>query len=400
MSRASLISDPSSVDWKSAALWTGIEGSDVSGRVLTVGSAVRNLRPGQRVCAFTPMRYWQKPTKYGTYQSHTVCPENTVAVIPDNLSFEAAATLPLAALTAAVGLFRNLRVPPPREDPEPLHERTQRAGDDVRPPLLVWGASSSVGTYVVQLARLSRVHKLGFHVLGVAGSSAPLARAVGADAIFDYRGSPRGSGTDGSANHTKLMQEINEYLTTRLRGARLERAFDAVSTYDTVDAIAHIMHTSGTAPRSREEIEEERKEGTNASARQELDHHGRKTPRDTYVSGGKGIVTTVLPTDQESLQKDLESPLASPIIKRTMVGTTHAGGADFGAEWLPRLVRWASEGVIQPNKVRVVPGGLDGVIEGLRLLKSGQVRGEKLVCEYPFLQTIARASHQKLISLA
>ena len=48
--------------------------------------------------------------------------------------------------------------------------------------VIVYGASSSVGAYVVQLARLA-----GYFVVGVAGSSADYAKSVGADAVVDYR---------------------------------------------------------------------------------------------------------------------------------------------------------------------------------------------------------------------
>ena len=46
----------------------------------------------------------------------------------------------------------------------------------------MYGASSSVGAYVVQLAKLA-----GYYVVGVAGSSADYAKSIGADAVVDYR---------------------------------------------------------------------------------------------------------------------------------------------------------------------------------------------------------------------
>ena len=48
--------------------------------------------------------------------------------------------------------------------------------------VIVYGASSSVGAYVVQLAKLA-----GYFVVGVAGSSADYAKSVGADVVVDYR---------------------------------------------------------------------------------------------------------------------------------------------------------------------------------------------------------------------
>lgn len=46
----------------------------------------------------------------------------------------------------------------------------------------MYGASSSVGAYAVQLAK-----RAGFFVVGVAGSSADYAKSIGADAVVDYR---------------------------------------------------------------------------------------------------------------------------------------------------------------------------------------------------------------------
>ena len=50
--------------------------------------------------------------------------------------------------------------------------------------IVVYGASSSVGAYAVQLAK-----RAGFFVVGVAGASAEYAKSIGADAVVDYRAS-------------------------------------------------------------------------------------------------------------------------------------------------------------------------------------------------------------------
>jgi NADPH:quinone reductase-like Zn-dependent oxidoreductase len=48
---------------------------------------------------------------------------------------------------------------------------------------VIYGASSSVGSYAVQLAKLS-----GFYVVGIAGAGSEYAKSVGADVVIDYRG--------------------------------------------------------------------------------------------------------------------------------------------------------------------------------------------------------------------
>jgi NADPH2:quinone reductase len=86
-----------------------------------------------------------------------------------------AATIPLAALTAAVSLFRQLKLPTPWL---PATEPT---------PFIVYGASSSVGSYAIKLARNSNIHP----IIAIAGKGSPfvetlLDRSKG-DALFDYR---------------------------------------------------------------------------------------------------------------------------------------------------------------------------------------------------------------------
>lgn len=78
-------------------------------------------------------------------------------------------------MTAAMGLFHTLSLPTP-EHP---------ASDD-HPPLVVYGASSSVGNLAVQLARLANIK-----VIGIAGAGLDYAKAAGASPVIDYRGLSR-----------------------------------------------------------------------------------------------------------------------------------------------------------------------------------------------------------------
>lgn len=96
-----------------------------------------------QVVAFTPMA---TDNIYSAYQPYSVSPQHTVAHLKEQTPFEEAATIPLAGLTAAIGTFLRLQLPEPdaQGNPAPGAEKTT---------VLIWGASSSVGSFAVQLAK-------------------------------------------------------------------------------------------------------------------------------------------------------------------------------------------------------------------------------------------------------
>lgn len=100
-----------------------------------------------------------------------------------------AATIPLAALTAAVAVFRNLQLPTPWN---PATEPT---------PFVVYGGSTSVGSFAIQLARNSNIHP----IISVAGSGKDHVKSLldtsKGDAVFDYR--------DGADN---VVNQIRDHL--------------------------------------------------------------------------------------------------------------------------------------------------------------------------------------------
>ncbi|TKY89333.1 hypothetical protein EX895_001864 [Sporisorium graminicola] len=155
-------------DWKLAldGLYEGIEGNDIAGYIEAVGSEVKNLKKGDRVIAFTRMA---SGDQYGAYQQYTVAPAWTTAKFNEKISLVDGATLPLAVTTAFIGLFDKLCLPEPSSDSRP-------AGGTDKINLLVWGASSSVGAYVTQLARIA-----GFNIVAVAGAAQIAVHELGMD---------------------------------------------------------------------------------------------------------------------------------------------------------------------------------------------------------------------------
>jgi NADPH:quinone reductase-like Zn-dependent oxidoreductase len=139
-------------------------GSDLAGRVEAVGEQVTLFRPGDEVFGVTA----------GAFAEYAITKETNVARKPANRSFEEAAALPVAALTALQGL----------RDAAGL-----RAGQEV----LIQGASGGVGTFAIQLAKL-----FGAEVTAVCRTrNLDMARSMGADHVIDYtvedftRSSPR-----------------------------------------------------------------------------------------------------------------------------------------------------------------------------------------------------------------
>jgi NADPH:quinone reductase-like Zn-dependent oxidoreductase len=111
--------------------------------------------------------------EHNAFQLYTVGFENLTALIPSSLSFERAVVLPLAISTASCGLYLKdfLHLPYPTKNPKPTGKT-----------ILIYGASSSVGSAAVQLAVAS-----GVTVVATASKrNAPFVVSLGATAVLDY----------------------------------------------------------------------------------------------------------------------------------------------------------------------------------------------------------------------
>ncbi|MBG0565121.1 NAD(P)-dependent alcohol dehydrogenase [Actinoplanes aureus] len=133
-----------------------IRGSDIAGRVEAVGRSVTRFAPGDEV--FGDVRDTD-----GAFAEYVCLAQDAAQPKPPNLTFEEAATLPMAGGTALRGLRELAPV---------------RAGHRV----LINGASGGVGTFAVQIAKAA-----GAEVTGVcSGRNAELVRSLGADHVIDY----------------------------------------------------------------------------------------------------------------------------------------------------------------------------------------------------------------------
>jgi NADPH:quinone reductase-like Zn-dependent oxidoreductase len=129
-------------------------GHDVAGQVEAVGKAVTGFRPGDEVFA---------DVGAGGFAEYASVSEGVLVLKPANLTFEQAAAVPLAGLTALQGL---------------------RDAGQIRPgqKVLIIGASGGVGTFAVQIA-----NSFGAQVSAVCSTrNMELVRSLGADAVIDY----------------------------------------------------------------------------------------------------------------------------------------------------------------------------------------------------------------------
>ncbi|MDR6224058.1 NAD(P)-dependent alcohol dehydrogenase [Desmospora profundinema] len=132
-------------------------GSDVAGRVEAVGSSVTQFQVGDEV--FGDLSGYG----FGGYAEYVCAHENTFAPKPDNVSFEEAAAIPAAAVTALQGLRDKGHI-----------QKGQK--------VLINGASGGVGTFAVQIAK-----SFGAEVTGVCSTGKmDLVRSIGADHVIDY----------------------------------------------------------------------------------------------------------------------------------------------------------------------------------------------------------------------
>ncbi|MCK2221678.1 NAD(P)-dependent alcohol dehydrogenase [Actinomadura sp. ATCC 31491] len=128
-------------------------GTDVAGEVRAVGAGVTAYKPGDRVFG----------TCGAAYAEYACAPAGRLVPMPANLSYEQAAAIPTAGMTALRALREAGRVRPGQR-------------------VLVIGAGGGVGTFAVQLAA-----HFGAHVTGVcSGSKAELVRSLGAEDVVDY----------------------------------------------------------------------------------------------------------------------------------------------------------------------------------------------------------------------
>ncbi len=157
-----------------------VRGTDVAGVVVAVGSNVTRFKPGDDVFGSAD----------GSFADYATGVEDELALKPTNLTFEQAATVPMAGLVALQAL------------------RDVRPGQKV----LINGASGGIGTFAVQIAKA-----LGAEVTGVTSTrNVELVRSIGADHVIDYR---TDDFTQKAERYDFILDNVSNHSMSALRSA-------------------------------------------------------------------------------------------------------------------------------------------------------------------------------------
>jgi NADPH:quinone reductase-like Zn-dependent oxidoreductase len=224
-------------DWKLPLFWPADgtptnQGDDLAGYIESVGEGVMGFHKGDKVAAFHQV---MKP--HGSYAEYAIAPDFATFHIPKHTSFEGedissqvifnstktkmrseAATIPLAAMTAALGLYQRLKLPLPwNPATEPL-------------PFVVYGGATAVGAFVIKFAELSNIHPL----IAVAGKGSAFVETLidreKGDTIVDYR-------EGDEVVRAKILEAAD--------GRPIHYAYDAVGEHGSHQNVAAVMTVPG-----------------------------------------------------------------------------------------------------------------------------------------------------------
>ncbi len=161
----------------------GVRGTDVAGTVQAVGAGVTRFKVGDDVFGWSD----------GSYAEYAAAPEDKLAHKPANLTFEQAATVPMAGLVALQALRDHGNV---------------GAGSKV----LINGASGGIGTFAVQIAKA-----FGAEVTGVCSTrNVEMVRSIGADHVIDYT---QEDFTQGGQQYDYILDNVANHSLSDLRRA-------------------------------------------------------------------------------------------------------------------------------------------------------------------------------------
>jgi NADPH:quinone reductase-like Zn-dependent oxidoreductase len=166
------------LDWRMKSQRPGV---DIAGEVVAVGSAVTQFKPGEAVFGLCK----------GAFAEYACAREDRLVPKPESMSFDQAAAVPIAGLTALQGLRDKGHLQPGQK-------------------VLINGAAGGIGTFAVQIAK-----SFGANVTGVCSTkNVELVRSLGADRVIDYT---RDDFTQESQRYDLLLDNVGNRTVSAMR---------------------------------------------------------------------------------------------------------------------------------------------------------------------------------------
>lgn len=173
---------------------------------------VYEFRSGDRVAGLHEFG-----TENGSFAEYAVALDWTTFHVPQNKSFEEAATIPTASLTAALALYFDMKLSTP-----------YKPAEDSGKPILIYGVTSAVGSFAAKFARLSGLYL----IIKVVGGAGDFARTL-VDYVVDYR-----NGEDAVVTAVEGIL-ANEGLS------KVPNVFNAISVNGSLETILRLINPNG-----------------------------------------------------------------------------------------------------------------------------------------------------------
>ncbi|KAI1312187.1 GroES-like protein [Xylaria venustula] len=300
-----------------------VHGTDYAGTIVALGSdskAMHGLCVGDHVAGMVHGMNKLVP-EIGAFGEYIVATSHTLLKIPDNMRFEDAATLGLAVGTATFGLFGLLRIPATLEN-------LANGGVDNkdRDFVLVAGGSTATGARAIQLLKLA-----GLRPIATASPSKfDLALRFGAEKVFDY-------------HSETCAAEIREYTENQLA-----YAFDCIAEAETTNLCYQSIGRAGGRYVTVEPF------------------------RDSVVKTREFTVepSWLMATSIFGNKIALEGAFARDAVPEYKV---------FGGKAFSAVQTLLDRGLIYTHPAKSMPGGWEGVMEGVKIIRSQPPSGYKLV---------------------